>query len=179
MMQICDGLAYLHSKKIVHKDLKLANIMLTKDLEVKICDFGLSDFLERDKKHIRCGTKIYMAPECFKMPCKYTDKTDCYVLGIMLFEIWLGKMYHKMSYFSSCGCDDIVYRSINGRKPPFLAKNNPPRLVQNFITECWNYYPDKRPSAAQCKQKLRKILMVLDTAAPASKPYWIMDVKKL
>lgn len=62
---ICQGLKYLHSRNIIHRDLKLGNILLNSQMEVKIGDFGLACRLEFNKEFKRtvCGTPNYIAPE--------------------------------------------------------------------------------------------------------------------
>lgn len=65
MLQVLEGLEYLHSQKIVHRDLKLGNIFLNENMQIKIGDFGLAtkiDFVGEKKKTI-CGTPNYIAPE--------------------------------------------------------------------------------------------------------------------
>ena len=56
---------YLHSHRVIHRDLKLGNLMLNDKMEVKICDFGLATKLEFDgeRKRTICGTPNYIAPE--------------------------------------------------------------------------------------------------------------------
>lgn len=54
--QILKGLEYIHSKKMIHRDLKLENILIDKNEVVKITDFGWSAFIENDKRTTYCGT---------------------------------------------------------------------------------------------------------------------------
>lgn len=65
MAQLTKGLIYVHSKKIVHRDLKLGNLFLTKDMQLKIGDFGLSERIENEEEKLQSlsGTPNYIAPE--------------------------------------------------------------------------------------------------------------------
>ncbi|KAJ0873946.1 putative protein kinase RLK-Pelle-DLSV family [Helianthus annuus] len=92
---IARGLAFLHEEsrlKIVHRDIKATNVLLDKDLNAKISDFGLARLNEEDKTHIStrvAGTYGYMAPE-YAMRGYLTDKADVYSYGIVLLEIVSG-----------------------------------------------------------------------------------------
>ncbi|CAI8593285.1 unnamed protein product [Vicia faba] len=93
---IARGLAYLHEEsrlKVVHRDIKATNVLLDKDLEPKISDFGLAKLDEEDNTHIStriAGTYGYMAPE-YAMHGYLTDKADVYSFGIVVLEIVSGK----------------------------------------------------------------------------------------
>ncbi|GMH14174.1 hypothetical protein Nepgr_016015 [Nepenthes gracilis] len=89
---IARGLAYLHEEsrlKIVHRDIKATNILLDKDLNAKISDFGLAKLNEDENTHIStriAGTVGYMAPE-YAMRGYLTDKADVYSFGVVVVEI--------------------------------------------------------------------------------------------
>ena len=94
MEGILNGLKYLHqSMNIIHRDLKLDNIFLNEDFEVKIGDFGLAtklNFVQRFKK-VACGTPNYQAPEIIQNK-KYTYAVDIWSLGCILYTLLTGKL---------------------------------------------------------------------------------------
>ncbi|KAF3794613.1 putative LRR receptor-like serine/threonine-protein kinase [Nymphaea thermarum] len=93
---IARGLAYLHEEstlKIVHRDIKSTNVLLDKDLNAKISDFGLAKLHEDEKTHIStriAGTYGYMAPE-YAMRGHLTYKADVYSFGVVALEIVSGQ----------------------------------------------------------------------------------------
>ncbi|KAF3442364.1 hypothetical protein FNV43_RR16280 [Rhamnella rubrinervis] len=93
---IARGLAFLHEEsrlKIVHRDIKATNVLLDKNLNPKISDFGLAKLDEEDNTHIStriAGTYGYMAPE-YAMRGYLTDKADVYSFGVVVLEIVSGR----------------------------------------------------------------------------------------
>ncbi|WOL11722.1 receptor-like serine/threonine-protein kinase SD1-8 isoform X1 [Canna indica] len=95
---IARGLQYLHqdcNKNVVHRDLKLSNILLDEEMNPKICDFGISRFFEGDKVQERfttrpMGTIGYMAPE-YASYGRFSFKSDVFSFGVLVLEILSGK----------------------------------------------------------------------------------------
>ncbi|XP_020217855.1 cysteine-rich receptor-like protein kinase 3 [Cajanus cajan] len=90
-----EGLAYLHeeSQRIIHRDIKLGNILIDDNFTPKIADFGLARLFPEDKSHLStaiCGTLGYMAPE-YVVLGKLTEKADVYSFGVLIMEIISGK----------------------------------------------------------------------------------------
>ncbi|XP_055530528.1 serine/threonine-protein kinase PLK4 isoform X2 [Wyeomyia smithii] len=92
LKQVVEGLLYLHSNHILHRDMSLANLLLTKHMTLKISDFGLATQLSRpDEKHMTlCGTPNYISPEVASR-ASHGLPADVWGLGCMLYTFLVGK----------------------------------------------------------------------------------------
>jgi len=109
-LQVILGLHYLHNQKILHRDLKSANVFLkrpmsssesSKSFDVKIGDLGVAKLLETSTAFAQTivGTPYYLSPElCSDQP--YRDKSDCWALGVLLYECC--KMKHPFEARNQC-----------------------------------------------------------------------------
>lgn len=92
MIHLLKGVQYLHNNRVIHRDLKLGNIFLNDDMDVKIGDFGLATKIEFDgeRKKTLCGTPNYIAPEVL---CKkgHSYEVDVWSLGCILYTLLVGK----------------------------------------------------------------------------------------
>jgi len=91
MFECCKALDYIHFHNIVHRDIKLGNIVINPNYStVKIMDFGISDQVDR-KAAKGAGTLLYMAPEHFIEGKQLTPKTDIFALGSVMYQMITGK----------------------------------------------------------------------------------------
>ena len=88
MVQICMGLKHMHDRKILHRDLKSANVFLTKAGLVKLGDFGISRVLSNtlELASTAVGTPYYLSPEICENK-KYNHKSDVWSVGVLLYEL--------------------------------------------------------------------------------------------
>ncbi|KAJ3627607.1 hypothetical protein MTP99_014971 [Tenebrio molitor] len=91
MKQVVEGIKYLHTHNILHRDMSLSNLLLTKDMQVKIADFGLATQLSRpDEKHLTvCGTPNFISPEVLSRT-SHGLEADVWGLGCLLYNLLVG-----------------------------------------------------------------------------------------
>ncbi len=138
LAQMCEALAFAHEKKIVHRDIKTANTMWTRDRKAKIMDFGLAKVIEEVRNHttVVSGTPYYMSPE--QTLGKNVDhRTDIYSLGVTIFELATGTLPFREG--------NLPYHHVHTPPPDpteFCADISP--LVRNIILRCLQKDPDDR-----------------------------------
>jgi tRNA A-37 threonylcarbamoyl transferase component Bud32 len=179
MLQVADGMNYLHQLKVVHRDLKPSNILVGRMkatnlsdnvpdlLYVKVADFGLSvtklESMTYSHQTMNTGTPSYMAPELMRKEgdewdppksAKYPFKSDIYSFGICCYEILTGNMPlltldHR-----------AMKNAILNVDRPSLPKQCPQEL-KTLIEACWHPNPTSRPSSTQICQTLRYLKYTL------------------
>lgn len=117
-IQISLGIAYIHNKKILHRDLKTLNIFLTKDDKVKIGDLGVAKVLNQTNfARTFVGTPYYLSPEiCEEKP--YNEKSDVWALGCILYEMVTCK--HP---FNATNQGALILKILRGKYDPIANKD--------------------------------------------------------
>jgi len=154
--QIAQGMRYLHSKAILHRDLKSQNVFLREDLTVKIGDFGLATLKTKwneASKSIATGSILWMAPEIIRMKDaeSFTFKSDVYAYGIVLYEIFSRELPYrkgdKNSLNNQIDNQLILYFVATGKLKPDLNKcrKDAPKMMIKLIEDCIKFSKDERP----------------------------------
>ena len=93
--QIVSAIAYMHSINVVHRDLKLDNILVddNNNDKIKIIDFGFATACRKDEKlNVQCGTTHYMCPDLVRKHPVYCQAADVWACGVILYILVVGKM---------------------------------------------------------------------------------------
>ena len=137
------ALVYIHKDNVIHRDIKAANVLITNEGHVKLCDFGVAAQLTaaNHKRQTMAGTPYWMAPEVIMEGVYYNTKADIWSLGITAYEIATGNPPY---------CDVEALRAmqlITKSKPPRLEGRNYSPLLKEFIALCLDEDPEERPTA--------------------------------
>ena len=145
MVQIIKGLKYLHSHRVIHRDLKLGNLFLTDKMELKIGDFGLATKLEfeGERKRTVCGTPNYIAPEILDGKTGHSYEVDVWSLGVICYTLIIGKPPFETQDVKT------TYKRIKMNSYSFPEGAIISDAARNLITEILNTDPLKRPSLDQ------------------------------
>ncbi len=141
LIQICTGLAYVHSKKILHRDIKSMNIFLSKNEDVRIGDLGVAKALAETGNfaHTMIGTPYYLSPEmCEERP--YNSKSDMWAVGCVLYE-----MCTKRHPFEANNQAALILKIINGKYAPIPSSYSPE--LTDILNLCLHRDYKKRPGA--------------------------------
>lgn len=146
---VVSALSHLHKLRIIHRDIKAANILLTVDGRVQLCDFGVAAQVTMDssKRNSFVGTPYWMAPEILKKGSPYDCKADIWSLGVTLYEMATGN-----PPFADVDPMRAIY---------LIPRTQPARLpddkgfstsLKDFIQNCMSTDPAERPSAEELQK---------------------------
>jgi serine/threonine protein kinase len=121
LLQVCYAIEHLHSHGVVHGDLKPENILITDQNQVKVIDFGIAKVVSDSQNLLGhpsfIGTPFYMGPEAQQDPRKCTFQSDIFSLGIIAYELVLGKITHGKVILSLApkGLQPILQKALQPR----------------------------------------------------------------
>ncbi|EMP37067.1 Focal adhesion kinase 1, partial [Chelonia mydas] len=152
--QLSTALAYLESKRFVHRDIAARNVLVSSTDCVKLGDFGLSRYMEDSTYYKASKGKLpikWMAPESINFR-RFTSASDVWMFGVCMWEI----LMHGVKPFQGVKNNDVIGRIENGERLP-MPPNCPPTLY-SLMTKCWAYDPSRRPRFTELKAQLSTIL---------------------
>ncbi|CAN6547949.1 unnamed protein product [Malus baccata var. baccata] len=154
-LDLSRGLSYLHSQKIVHRDVKTENMLLDTRINLKIADFGVARVEAQNPRDMtgETGTLGYMAPEVLDGK-PYNRRCDVYSFGICLWEIYCCDMPYPDLSFA-----DVSSAVVRQNLRPEIPKCCPSSLA-NIMRMCWDGNADKRPEMGE----VVKLLEAIDTS---------------
>ncbi|KAI1737503.1 hypothetical protein F4680DRAFT_427949 [Xylaria scruposa] len=141
MTQVLQGLQYLHDQGVIHRDIKGANILTTKDGKVKLADFGVSTstLAGPDKEAQVVGTPYWMAPEIIELSGA-TPASDIWSLGCTVIELLSGRPpYHHLQAMPA------LFAIVNDDHPPLPEGVS--SAARDFLMQCFQKDPNLRVSA--------------------------------
>lgn len=158
--QILSALVYVHSKGILHGDIKPDNLFLRKDDELKLGDFGLSRRLDGRRPIGPIGSPVYMAPEaaCGDV---LTDRCDVWSVGAVVFVLSCGKRL-----WLDCTSAEAIFYRLSKRARPNISLMPEVQPLTQLVHDCLDPWPDTRPCAAE----LLQYPMIVDVGVDDSRP---------
>ncbi|OQR97109.1 kinase [Thraustotheca clavata] len=160
-LQIACALAYIHEINVLHRDIKLHNILLSETFKAthsapiaKLCDFGSAILLRDGKINEPVGTSGYTAPEVFTGD-GYSLPSDIWSFGILLWEILSPYPNPHPNPFTGIANDVFLHKVTNGERPHLDSSIS---LYTRLIEECWRLIPSERPTAADIVATLARLL---------------------
>ncbi|KAE9556021.1 hypothetical protein FO519_000767 [Halicephalobus sp. NKZ332] len=143
--QIISAVDYLHKLNIVHRDLKAENLLLDSNFNIKLADFGFSNFYDNNEMlNTFCGSPPYAAPEVFEGKKYNGPEIDIWSLGVVLYVLVCGVLP-----FEGASLQFLRDRVLSGRiRIPFFMSSECENLIRRMLT----VDPKKRPTIEQIKK---------------------------
>ena len=158
LLDVAVGLQYLHSENLIHGDLTVTNVLLTKEKKAKICDFGMSKVLDPEKLYMRLtgcrGNVLYMPPEAhaeyFRVESSALDKFDVFSFGVLILHIFTQKMPIPNNLFD----ENQQPRKETERRQQYIDEVRNCTFRQ-LAVHCLSNQPKERPSSSDVVQRIR------------------------
>jgi len=147
-IQILDGIQFLHTNDIIHRDIKSDNIFIKSDTgNIFIGDFGLAKKSPDDKIHTMLGTPEFMAPEIYEE--EYNHKVDIYSFGMCLLELLTGQIP-----YNECISIPQIWKKVNNNIKPESLETVKIEAAKKLILACILTESNKRPTIEEIKRNL-------------------------
>jgi len=175
-IEIIKGLSYMHSKNVLHKDIKSENILFNEKMQIKLADFGNSTRIDEDTKKAEpqeaVGTSYWMAPESIAEQ-EHDGKVDIWSFGVVLYEMLTGLPPYNDIKDSEEVKNLILYELF---PPPWKEEVDWSSTLRSFYHRCIVKDPLKRASAEEllhhkfCTEnlasfnKVKELMLLLESA---------------
>jgi serine/threonine protein kinase len=151
---ILKALSHMHERRLMHRDVKGDNILVGKNGDVKLADFGLA-MLEGSPTQKGLGSPGFIAPEAITTD-NYSVQVDIWSLGMTVLQV-LNKAVPYSEVADETGGTKLetvteIYRRIVNNEKPRLHNKNIPEIVKDFMLACLTYKPSERPTANALQQ---------------------------
>ncbi|KAK1428199.1 hypothetical protein QVD17_17028 [Tagetes erecta] len=171
-IEVACALYFLHGgferrAKVIHRDIKTANILINHDWKAKLADFGLSliSSISHERDYVidhRCGTKGYLDP-LYESSRVLTLESDIYSFGIVLFEILCGRSTFEIHKHEGYYLPEFIKRSFEEKKHDFVVfekiRNQiEPKSLQTFQDIAYQCLADERDNRPTIKEVLEKLM---------------------
>lgn len=167
------GLNWLHGRNIVHRDLKLGNILLDEHKQAKIADFGFSQIKKKTQQFFHDDVKpkgniLYMAPEVMQLG-DFNEKADVYSYGLIMWEIMTGVLWDPPQDYTTAE----TYKKFicNLKRRPEIPQQVPSMLAK-LIESCWAQSPENRPSMVNVISALNEYIVEAKLTDPEARTFW-------
>ena len=149
MLQSLSAISYMHSEGVIHRDLKLGNMMMDSEMNVKIGDFGLAAELQFDgeRKRTICGTPNYIAPEILEGAREgHSFEVDVWSLGVILFTLLVGEPPFQTADVKT------TYSRIKSCRYAFPPHLRISESGKDLVHRILQSRPERRPSLVEVRQ---------------------------
>ncbi|KAJ8559213.1 hypothetical protein ON010_g8234 [Phytophthora cinnamomi] len=160
-LHVAEGLTYLHDMDptVLHRDLKSKNILLNKDLDAKLTDFGVSRESADITMTAGVGTSLWMAPEVM-IGDRYNEKADMFSFGVVLGELDCQQLPYSHAKESGTGRKlpgTAILQMVAAGQLRLEISQSTPSGIYDLVMACTSLAPSDRPTAAEAFERLQSI----------------------